>query len=664
MIAAGYTGGAGDPGATVDMVWVGRCVEIKDIPDGNLVDVSGDPPSGQQQIICWGLMHDLDQVPVITTVMSDDDTGSGADPTLQLIHRAVGFNMGKGAIERDRGQVIEGNRSVNNTADGCDAFREKLDGAQTWGLIDAVQYLLKYYVLMDDDPTAMGVNDFYPWELNNPFGGSVLSGLIWKEHTDGRSTRDLINLLFNRKRALGYYVDGNGDNVELVLFTMTPVNITLGGGQTLPANPNTLTLDFTNDIWAESVEIRDTGQTQYDQIIARGERKGTVATFSGQDETIKPDWSTSQQDLYNAGASTVAGYGALADWDKQQRNDAVRQQRPLERVYCWWRIYDASPGHMTARDGEGGSDTFVFPTFTQDGGLPVNIETTSDNYWYQGLRLEHYLPFYVDTDYSSDYIADGTTVNNLPSGSVDDFQPPIMAMKVTRDNGDTAYVHLDKMASELQAAQDPTSAYGKLSCSLTMQDQAPGFKIQVHAEGRPQQHAICKSEWDTFGGGVDTADKDGNAAIFDWTDNLLLTVYIKADSYAECRVPTDAALTSIEITRLVIDVPDAYMDWVVPGTVVAIHDGQLVRSSSGGLVRNDFLRLQRIAMLASGWFAVDRQTATVTYKRFGFLGDIGDLITSINGTTVNTVITSLQYDFVGQKTIIQTQHGELDFGAW
>jgi hypothetical protein len=660
IVVGSSVGGAGLGAPTG---WVGRCIEVKDSPDGDLADVSGTPPSGIQQLICWGLGHDLDQVPIISTVLTDDLTASGSDPTLVMIRRAVGFNMGKGAIERDKGQVVVGNRSQYSTPQECFAFRTQINGAAQWGLFDAAQYLATYYTLADDDPP--GGTPWVPWVVYNPHVGP-LTGLTWKEATDNRSTRDIINSLFSRKRALGYWIDPVGTDPDsptatISVFSLTPTAISLGGGISLGANPNTFSLDFTSDPWLGNLEIRQTSQTLYDQVIARGARKGSVATFSGKDVTLDADWSPSQEMLYDNGASTQAGYGALDDFDKQQRNDAVRQQHALERVYCWWRLSELSGlyGDLYAGHGEATSSyTYVFPTFAQDTGLPVNVDTTGDDYWLEGLRFEHYLPFYIDTDYSGDGIKFGTTINNLPSGSVDDFMQPIVALKLTRDDGSTFYAHADKLAAEQQAAQN-VDPWCNFSVSVSMQDQAPGLKLKVHAPGRAQQHLLCKAEFTP----CDAADKDDNAAVLDWNDNLLITVYIKADSYAECRVPPDASLTSISITRLVIDVPDAYMDWVCPNTVVALNNGALVRSS-GGLVRNDFARLQRIALLASGWYAIPRQTVTIQYNRIALIGFIGDLITSVNGQTVNTVVTKSRYDFVNQTTTVQTSHGELDWNAW
>ncbi|HEX4150508.1 MAG TPA: hypothetical protein VHY20_16030, partial [Pirellulales bacterium] len=474
-----------DAGEPTTLYWGGRIVEIKDIPGGVLADVSGTPPCGTQRLICWGLSHDLDQVPVITTVLSDDGLGDPEDdgeddeddPVLTLIHRAVGFNLGKGALERDKGEVIGPNRSTEVTGDECYAFRQSLDGADTLGLIDAANYLLTYYVLGDGDPGNDDFESFTPWRLANAYGVALLTGLFWREHTDGRSTRELLNLLFNRRRALGWYVDfgdGDAEAALVVLFTLTPDAIDLGDSITLPANASTVALDLTADAWVEQLEVRATGQTQYDQVIARGERKGTVATYSGQDGTLAVDWSTSQQTLYNAGASTVAGYAALDGFDKQQRTDAIRQQSDLQRVYCWWKLKETDD-QLLACDGEGGSSgaefSPVFPTFSQvDGSLSAD---SSDPYWFEGLRLGNALPLYVDVDYSTDKISEGTTVSSLPSGSLPDFLPPIVAVKLTRDDGSTTfYARVQNLSAEQQAAQN-VDPYCNFSCSVTMQPEFP-----------------------------------------------------------------------------------------------------------------------------------------------------------------------------------------------
>jgi hypothetical protein len=440
-----------------------------------------------------------------------------------------------------------------------------------------------------------------------------------------------------------------------VLFTLVSTTINLGDGNTLPANPNTLTLDFTADPWIESLEIRQTQQTHYDQIIARGEPKGSVFTVSGADGTIEADWSSSQQTEYNQAASTASGYAGLTEKEKMQRNDAFREQRSLERVYSWMRLPQDWDGMVNNGEGDG-TNTYAFPTINQSTGEVVDATTTGDTFWLQGLRFQSHLPLYVDLDYSDYNIEEDSTINNLPAGSVPDFQPPLAAVKLLRADSSTFYAHIDKVTAE-QSPDAGNSNYVRWNADISMQDQSPGFKIKIHAEGRGQQHRLFLEEFTK----ADATDGWDNLPDMSWRDNLLLTVYCHADSYAECRVPKDSALTSIEITRLVIDVPDAYMDWVAPGTVVGIKDGQLVRSESGGMVRNDFNRLQKVALLASGWFGVERSTAAIGYKRLAQIAKVGYLITTINGTAVNTVVTKVRYDFEAQKTTIQTQHGEMDF---
>ena len=119
----------------------------------------------------------------------------------------------------------------------------------------------------------------------------------------------------------------------------------------------------------------------------------------------------------------------------------------------------------------------------------------------------------------------------------------------------------------------------------------------------------------------------------------------------------------------VIEVPGAQCWIIAQGTAVGIDENGdlLTYGGSSRELRNDKTRLQAIAAAALGWWSKRRQTLTVEYSYLMAGARCGDYIAGVwDGTVyqdINTVVSSVSFDFRGQRTTIETGYGKLDFAA-
>jgi len=194
----------------------------------------------------------------------------------------------------------------------------------------------------------------------------------------------------------------------------------------------------------------------------------------------------------------------------------------------------------------------------------------------------------------------------------------------------------------------------------------------VRVSGAPQ-HAIAGT------GSFTPVDFSDSKAVIDWRTALAFTVYCLGDHYLEERWPQEPPDVPPEpeeedpdvvtgngdyLRTLEIDFGDAAkLDYVAPGTIVAVKDGILQRST-GGYVRDDRSRLNYLAQVAWSWYSQERQAITLRYKTITDVFALGMLVVSIgSGATleaVNSPITSIEWDLVAGTTTITTGYGELD----
>jgi hypothetical protein len=627
------------------IVWFGVVKDTADNRHGAPVVRDERIPTGIQSFLCFGLEAELDRVRILKSIVRVTDPSPGE----LEIERAIAFNVGQG----NTAEVVAGNSTKELVgAHGTKIFAEALHGfAEPWTAPEILEYLLAYYAPTDKDETAV-----VPFVL-----AGQTEAIAWHEprlEVHGRTLREILNQLVDRRRAVSYRVQVNSyDQVEIRVFSLAESAIALPSGATLPANAEQRTLDFDRAFDVLSSTVRTSAAHVHDQIVCRGARRLCCFTVSFLDGTLDIDWTTADQSKYD-GAARLADeladppptprYADLSAGQKQTANDRFRSSDELERVYAWFRL----PGNWDgmAGDGIGGTKFPVCPVL-DSAGEPSSTEGVP--LWNPGLQLESRLPLRVGHDYSGTAL-EGTPPHQTPDGSLYEPVPVFAALKVDGTANPPKYQYAEKLRTEKFS---PEFAYG-----VRVQDHGCGLVLRCNPPER--QHMLAK---DTF---VPTDDTDeGNEAVLDYRDNLLATVALLADAHVEARHPADADLPEEldYVRRLEIDVPKAYLDWVAPGTVVSISNGELQRSTSGGFLRDDRPRLKDLARVAFAWYGTERRLFELTYRQISGLFQVGNLITAIGRDetleTINTVITSVRIDLLQGTTTVKTQFSELDVAA-
>jgi hypothetical protein len=198
------------------------------------------------------------------------------------------------------------------------------------------------------------------------------------------------------------------------------------------------------------------------------------------------------------------------------------------------------------------------------------------------------------------------------------------------------------------------------SVDVSVREDAPGFVLKTN--GVPQ-HYVAQDLYTENGAFEEIPSGEG----FDSAD-WLATVYVLHDQYCRAQWPLADDVPSLDLVNaLRLKIPDARLDFILPGTIVGCTAGELQVTSGGGQLRDDRARLLDIARLAYAWYGQPRRTLNLSFRGIVSGFNVGDLITQIGATgyeeTINTCITSVSYDLRAGTTQLHTQFGEMDFGA-
>ncbi len=600
---------------------------------GTIVDVTTDltEAPGVQHFTCYGLEWLLTKVALTQSKLVNPD-----DNSINTLNRALPFNMPRESMGPR--STLDGNMDPDSPL-----FTSNFYTALRWTALDIVNYLFAYFSPRDKDGT-----EHVPFELDEE---SQTESLFWASpplDPHGRTIKEIVDQLIDPKRALGYRVkvdegrDGSG-KVLLQVFTHAATKIILQSSS-LPANAEQTTIALDGDSDVEHFSIRATTAATVDQVVARGARRGSVFTIGYQDGTLLGDWGSAQEEAYEAAASGAADYAGLSTEEKRARNNDYRAHDAFERVFSWFTI--PASWDFEVGDGTGTSTTApAFPAVIAHG--PAS--SSSMTIWRPGLRLESFVPLLSDHDYSGDNVSAGTVENSGPDNSAAEFLAPFALLKI-RETPDH-YQYVDQIAVAEEAGDlDRGQAW---SANLRVRQDDAGLILEVVGG---HQHYLAKADF------AELPDEEFDEGQYLSFTTMIATVYALADEYADAVYPADADVVAGDIKRtLEIDVPDAFLDWIPENTVVGLDDGQLQTVTTGGWLRDDRDRLQDIARTAWEWYGDNRQTIRVQLKRLDNTVHIGQLITTADGATVNTVVTAVEYDFENATTVIETHYANLDF---
>ncbi len=557
-----------------------------------------------------------------------------------IIDRAVPFNGGTDG-RSDRQRVAWKNYDATNL---CFTDSSQAVAPTAWKASTAIEYLVANF-----GPKSSAGTVLVPFVLDEDSVDYLDYELPMVEY-EGQTIWEVINRLVDRRRGLLLFTSIVDNEVVLIVRSQNQTTITLPSGSEIPANPDQVTYNFDNAVNVNDATITSTLLTQYDQIVCLGDRAGSVFTVRPQ-TNIEPDWTTAQKNAYNAAASGLTGYSSLSNEDKHAANMDRRAADDLAPVFSWWRMSHTWSGRADT-DPSSGTHDYALPKINADG---VEDLETYANIQRGGLRIEPYVPFRTGVDYSGDI----TPASDDSDTTDKDYLPPLLLMKTQaiRASGDAGWVYCERLSEGFETGSDKRPyAY---CVDLAVREDVAGLILKV--QGGPQ-HYIAADLYVS-----NAAFEDIPAGVGIDHDDWLATVYMKQDQYCRAQYPADASLPTLDLVRQkVLRFPGSNLDYVVPGTVVGVSGGQVVKTN-GGFVRDDRERLADIARMAFSWYGQTRRILNLTFRGIVSGFELGQLITSVGsgGTaqTVNTAITAISYDLKGGRTTISTQFGELDFSS-
>lgn len=624
------------------IVWLGVVIDTRDFGGAATLVEGVRQPSGKQFFTCKGLEFLLSRRILTESIVRLDDD------TVATVSRAITFNGGKGGT-RDHDLTLRGNLH-EATADFVPEFANDLTNAIKWNARQITDYLLSNYApvdLYDEQPIQ--------FQLHST---TLLDWAAPQIEAHGRNVYDVLNELIDRRRGLAWWLAPHADDaeiIELYVASYASEDIELAGDEplTIAANANQRSLDLDLDARATGVVFTESESTHYDQVVARGARRTGTFSISPADVTLEADWTTAQQTIYDDGASAITGYSTADEAEQAALNRHVRAQEGVERVYSWFRIPKDWNGN--AGDGEGGDEHAVFPELPTDGSSIVSQPAIP--MWLPGLRLSDWLPMRTDHDYTGTLVLHDDVDHLAPDDSQVEQLRPMAFLKIPGDTD--RYGRLDRLHDSSPLAR--LAGGPDWSITMRMQQNTPGVILQV--SGAPQ-HVIATTDF----AGTDPIDEE--TVELDYLDNLICTVCLEADEYATGKYPEDEAGILFEtiadtIRVLHIDAGEQYrLDYLVPGTVYDVDDGELVKGTSGGFMRDDRQQLERIARLAYEWYKRPREAFDLEWQDVNGQFELGHLITQIGSAEtereVNTLITEVRYDLVRGATRVRTSFAEMD----
>jgi hypothetical protein len=622
-----------------DRIWIGVIVAPADHRAGTpTIEIEGENEqieTGHQVFQCHGLEFLLERTIVDTSVV---ETKDGSE---QRVNRAIGFNFGQG---RHADHIRFANRGKQGERD-APIFPFKLDATTTaeWTVSDIVTYLLHYH-----QPTNTEGHDLLDWQAPQTDDAKILDALEPTAQIHGKRLRSILNGLIDRRRLVAWRVTVHvsaeeGERPQIDVFTFNASELTLPSGKTVPANSDKITWDFDNDVNVMGAPVLvDDDATRYDQVIARGHPLGACFTIGdSRDGSLVKDWDDDLAVQYDTSANSDPAYQALGagkDWERARYLERFRRDPKFKKVYRYLRLSDQFAGTIKG--------TVVCPD-PDEPDLPTA-------FWFPGLRFLDKTPLLTDHDYET--VDPSDIVDHTIASSFPEYVRPFAVINTGNEVIGDFYEFTEAMTHGQQLTERALESGGReWSASLKMQDHAPGIILDT---GGTPQHVIAADEWDP----ANSIDAKWFPSDLRW-QTILATVFCEFDQQAEAKWPQDvSSVSSDTLRRIVIDVPNARLDYLAPNTVIGIKPNGSLKTTTGGYIRDDSKLLKDVARSAFAWYGQVRRALTITRRDLVTDKQIGQLITTIGaaGTQVNSVITKIAFDLKEGTVTIHTQFGQFD----
>lgn len=399
------------------------------------------------------------------------------------------------------------------------------------------------------------------------------------------------------------------DAINIEFFSRAPAAITLPGVTDLPANHDILTIVHDEDPLTDSTIDEDDTDT-VDQLIVRGPREVAVGTFYWGSEWVA-GWTPTELTEYQDGYSGAVYWATSSITEKRAFNQYFRGLPKYEDVYRTFPIKDDW-------DGTCNSEPLFWKANPVD---PTYIPYLGN------VKFMDRLPLFRGIDYKGAV----STVNESRGRQT----LPILVF-IERPDLANRYVPVQNFLLDYGAprVKFPNSLEFEMRVRPYF-DRGPGFQIDVL--GAPQ-HAHRPSFT-----GNDGDPENINPKMWGEVDSetMLITAAMVGDRRPEIRLPATVSADFVRKKYITLDHPGLQHVEIAAGTVVGIDKDALLDTSDGGTLRDPFEMLTALATLAAERVLTPRKTAKLRTGRTVSL-EPGSLITSINGATVNAVISEVR----------------------
>jgi len=515
------------------------------------------------------------------------------------------------------GGNITGNRSDFNEEKDSYIFA---DTGEQWSNWDIIDYLLKHYQI-NNAPQFKLVNIA---EIKTSLENTV--GVYDFSRT---TIRDALNTLVNRSRGFSWSYAVNADgNVAIIPFSLLDTDIAVGD-MTIPANNNKVAINMWDDERA-IVGVEQDRVPVYDKIVVRGAKMKSCCTLSFTDSTLEKAWTAAEETAYKDAAKNTTGYSELTEQEKAELNDKFRSTDRFERVFGTLRV----PRDWPWQTGGYAESPIVVPCMDSTGVLTTLFRAA---YWNVDKRFLSWLPFLAGYDYKT-----FPATNKNPTDAEPEYRPLFVLIK----NSAGKYQYAEKL-EPFAAAVRPLAR-----------------ELGVSMKFRPAYMA-AKNHWSSAEPGVYTDNITDEGVDY---DEIKLTALVETDQ----PVQLVHNLNNYENKRtLTIEIPDAELWYIVPGTIVDVDDkGDVIAYGGGGgsenLVRDDRDKLRAVLAAAVAWYGREHNKVTITTKAITAGVPIGTMIvnTDVSGIgAAGTVVTSINWNFQELTTTLNTDFGELNIAG-
>ena len=586
--------------------WAGICTDQETTND-RAIDIGGDQIYTAREI-----GHLFDRTPITKGHVQH----STNDPiTIDYLPK---FNR-----RLDWTPTLRGNRQEDPDTDDDELyiFEERWDDGKVWTAWNVVNYLIKKH-----NPTNFNISLTGQSEELKSYED------VWD--LDGMTLWEALNRVINRKYGLCWSLQHSGSGtIFLNVKTTTSTDITLND-RSIYANTSPRTLNLPAD-WPfnhlyDPIPQRQATTSVYDVIEVRGARAKVCGTLSYPDGHLLKGWKLSLEEDYKDGA------GSATDPDK---NDRERAHDRYDGVYG--RI--VVPFNWNGKCLNASDDEVPLMISIDETG-EVDLDNVGD-FWMGDIRLDRSLFLEKNTDYTTD-----PPTKEFASDQDPEYVPIIVFLKDEDDGANhTAtdeWIAVDRVSGTLQGVYS--------SASIRPLDNQMGFQLDV-----TPRHIFAGYPW---AGGPTISNYQPEFG----HEGLYVTAVIEHPQRIKVVEEVYDSSRGDSERRLVIDVPEAQFWYIVPGTVYDIDsNGDRVRYSGDGLLRDDRELLDFIAAAAKAWYGKTRQAVNIPIKRIDSYCDLCDMLQGVTGYSfqfpVNAPVTGIRTDFVNDMVNIETGWGSADF---